>query len=192
MSQLYALVSDSTEVDVKIDMLRTAGKIRMISIGVGSNDYGVVDNEDFETLLTLTCEKTESKEDKHAILAFRDVLLPEHRAVTITFDELHRALGPSGVKPLVQAGFLLLEPSGNEYRISFPRSGSLVAWLKGGKEEIVRHVKRKQFKEAMKVDLEAIKLKKSHLGMRFHLRDLQGKGLITVSRRPGGEVVRLA
>lgn len=131
LSQLYALVDDNTEVDTAVDKLRLAGAYRMVAVGGAGSEYALVDSRGYNALLTQAAEGAAEATDRGAFEAFRDTVLQEHRGVNIPTITLTRALG-EGIKPLVQAGFLLLQGGDDGYRIAVPRLGSFVQMLRGG------------------------------------------------------------
>lgn len=57
---------------------------------------------------------------------------------------------------------------------------------------MLRYLRKKPYKEAHRADLERLKLRKSKLGARFHLRDIVGRCDALATKRPGGEMVQLA
>ena len=154
------------------------------------NDYAIVESQVYDDLLTAAITDSKEQSVSSALLSFRDGVLPQHRSVTLHFTELKKHI-PEGAKALVNAGFLLLQGGPDEYRLSIPRVGALVQMLTSGRDEMLRHIRKKPFKEARKDDVDSIKLRKSKLGPRFHLRDLLGRGAVEIIKRPGGELIRV-
>ncbi|KIY97557.1 hypothetical protein MNEG_10405 [Monoraphidium neglectum] len=79
-------------------------------------------------------------------------------------------------------------------RLTFtvPGAGRIVRWLVDGRQELTQALSKKRFGEALEKELLKLKLRRSTLGVRFHLRDLIGRGTAARGDSPAGPVIRLA
>eukprot|EP01095_Lingulamoeba_sp_RSL-Kostka_P011194 TRINITY_DN4194_c0_g1_i2.p1 TRINITY_DN4194_c0_g1~~TRINITY_DN4194_c0_g1_i2.p1 ORF type:complete len:321 (+),score=72.38 TRINITY_DN4194_c0_g1_i2:118-1080(+) len=102
------------------------------------------------------------------------------------------------LKPLTQTGILLSKASSFsilsdeiEYYFGIPLSGSFFKQVIDGRKEILTAIRRKRFKEYYINELKKRTLKKTNLGVDFHLKDLIGLGYIEKVQSTTGELVRI-
>ena len=78
-------------------------------------------------------------------------------------------------------------------RLAFtvPGAAAAVRSLVGGRSELLGVLKRKRFGEALEKELLKLRLRRSAFGVRFHLRDLLGRGSVERAETPAGAVIRL-
>lgn len=61
----------------------------------------------------------------------------------------------------------------------------------GGMQEILGAIQRKRYKEVALKDVQKWKLGGSCLGVRWHIRDLVGRGSVVETHTPSGPFLRL-
>jgi hypothetical protein len=79
------------------------------------------------------------------------------------------------------------------FLLSHYQMGSLANWITSARREIVAAIKRTKFKELSEKELEKRKGKliSSPIGLKFHLSDCIGCGVIRKCEAPGGVFYRL-
>jgi hypothetical protein len=165
--------------------------VRLIAVGAAASDHALLPSAAYHDLLATALQACAPQgQDRRSLEALIAFTKREPRSVTVHLHEL-RLRCPGDVKALVHAGFLLMHEAADEYRLSAPGAGAFVQALTAGRGELVRYMQRRPCKEVPREQLMELKLRKSKLGLRFHFRDLVGKGIVAVSKRPGGEIIRL-
>ncbi|KAI8466559.1 MAG: hypothetical protein J3K34DRAFT_433283 [Monoraphidium minutum] len=76
--------------------------------------------------------------------------------------------------------------------LTVPGAGRAVRWLLDGRQELGGLLAKKRFGETLEKELLKAKLRRSGLGVRFHLRDMAGRGVVARADGPAGAVIRLA
>ena len=77
------------------------------------------------------------------------------------------------------------------YWLPVPGLGLFLTQVLKGRKEVVQALKRTRFKEMLRGALEKKKLRYSKLGMRFHVRDAIGAGLLVRHQTTSGQLLRL-
>ena len=79
----------------------------------------------------------------------------------------------------------------NSMHLWSPRLGFFVTSLIEGRKEMLKMFQRKKYREIKESRLFECKLRKSRLGIKYHLRDLIGLGLLDEKSTPVGKFFRL-
>lgn len=100
------------------------------------------------------------------------------------------------VRLLQRSGFLIdhvkhTRGNASSYQLWSPRFGFFVASLVEGRKEILKLLQARKHKELSESQLLRAKLKKTKLGINYHLRDLIGIGLVKVLQTPAGRFYKL-
>jgi len=107
-----------------------------------------------------------------------------------TEDEKNQ-LRDDALPVLAHAGFVV-QSSG---RVSFaiPNAGRFVIMVRNGRDEVLTTLRRrKPVQEMLLRDLHEVRMRRSILGVDFHLLDLLGLSLVELCDTPIGPIVRLA
>eukprot|EP00775_Hariotina_reticulata_P002010 gene2010-2332_t len=72
-----------------------------------------------------------------------------------------------------------------------PGASTFVKSVVSGRKELLQLLSRRKYQEALDKELQCTKLRGSCLTVSFHIRDLQGRGLITTTSTTAGVLVRL-
>jgi len=202
---LYSILKDRTVVDKELEELRRTNFIRICKLLTGCEDFAIVLTSDYVTLIQYTKEhfKSKNKENTSNMSTEYKIFdlfmdnLPKFWDVSVTKDNLEKALYPTGGKLsedditiLINAGFLLLRDV-NTYWISIPNVGRFVKSVVQGRKELLSFIKKQKWQEILEKDLLKRKLRYSKLDNTFHLKDLIGKGFVTTAETTAGPLIRL-
>jgi len=75
--------------------------------------------------------------------------------------------------------------------LAIPHVGKLLTSIARGRHEVLQLIARRKFKDVKLDDLNKRKLRSSILSAQFHVRDLAGRGEVTMLASAIGPVVRL-
>ena len=168
--------------------------------------------EDYAIMLTSDYEATVHHQQRHQSTttsvfdAFISHVLPQCCDTTITKDELlrlltaHRPLrmlvtnNNDYVAVLLEAGVIIrhIDSSSDRFLFSMPNAGPAVRGIGTGRKEVLGILKKRKHSEILVRELMKRKLKTSPLGVRWHLRDLVGSGLVVEIQTTVGVLIRAA
>jgi len=199
-SQLYALVNDRTATDWAMQRLVERGTLRRIRIQGPSSEDALVKRTDITDAVE---EHTRFHGLCHwAFDAFIQRLVHSSHEPALHRDDAKHALllhSPSGdaneaLSVLTRNGMLANEVGSDRVLIAVPSLGKAVKSVVQGRNELRATLERKQRQQALQKDL----LKRNHpagsstfFDLKFHLRNLQGRGDIAIDTTPSGNLVRL-
>ncbi|EGD75719.1 hypothetical protein PTSG_07836 [Salpingoeca rosetta] len=93
---------------------------------------------------------------------------------------------------LVQAGVLRIMPgSDGLFSLGLPNLGTFAKELLEGRKQLLATIRRKKYKEALRVDLEKVALKETRLPVQYHVLDVMGCSHIRVSQTTRGPMLRV-
>lgn len=206
-SQLYSSVADRTMVDRQLEELKQEKKVRVFKMSTAKDDYAIMLIEDYLQQVATAHKEMGNKSSRKKTTEnleivfywFRKHVLPVYLSAGITHTELVYLLASGGGKVednhislLIQGGLLVRQlTDGTAYWFSMPNVGSILKSLVQGRKEVLGLLSRKKFGEALQSQFTNRKLRFSKLGIRFHMRDLQGLGLVDVIPTTAGPLLRL-
>jgi serine/threonine-protein kinase 19 len=119
-------------------------------------------------------------------------LIPKYKDTIITHSLLTQTLkcDNSDLALLMKLG-LFLSKSVSELYFNVPESGRFVMSVKNGRIELQSILGRKKYKEMMLHTLRERRLKKSHLSIDWHIKELMGLGLVQLIQTSNGIMVQL-
>ncbi|KAF6254899.1 serine-threonine protein kinase 19-domain-containing protein [Scenedesmus sp. NREL 46B-D3] len=82
--------------------------------------------------------------------------------------------------------------SPDSFMFTVPGAAVFVKSVVAGRQEMLQMLKRKKYQEVLEKELVCASLRGSCLTPAFHLRDLQGRGLVSCMGTTAGQLVRLA
>ncbi|KAL1918661.1 uncharacterized protein VTP21DRAFT_2683 [Calcarisporiella thermophila] len=203
LHQLYGLVPDNTAVDRNIDRLIKNKKLRKFRLGGSIEDEFVV--------MFLSDYLHQIQEAKKEFI--KDGEYEEHlRKVDVgLFDRFHKLVAEGSytdvtiaktslqkemqitdeeIKVLIQYGLLVLS-SPFSYGFSVRGAGLFMSNFLKGRVEILRMLKRRQYKEILQKQFEEKKIRASVFSHEFHLLDLIGSGRVEIIDTTMGKLIRL-
>lgn len=193
--QLYTLVSDRTAVDRELHRLRSTGEIRLFSmIGCSAVMLAV----DFIALVQREIAEDKNKARVATVRRFLTAL-PRLSRTKVERAQLLKLTGSACVSAddtimhLMDCGLVVRDVSlDRTFRFTIPRVGGLLEDIREGRKEILAIIRRTRHKEIMLKKLENKKLKKSRMGVSFHISDMRGLGMLEIVDTSMGELVRAA
>lgn len=204
MNQLYAIVSDRTQVDRELDQLKRKGEIRSFKVHLKTNEFAVLFVEDYRAQIAAERRQLvgNQKEDSPIFGTFvntvlpatqSDEYIPKERLVELLFAG--QPADEEQIMVLVNAGVLIrdmrVEVEGEGFWFSVPNIGAFMKCCVKGRQEVIAILKRQKHKELLQEDLEKKRLRYSSLGPLFHIRDLVGQGVLESVSTTAGPLVRL-
>ncbi|CAD7700987.1 unnamed protein product [Ostreobium quekettii] len=211
-SQLYSIVTDRTIVDRELDSLRHSHKIRWLRLPFGTDEYAVVVMEDYHEEINDAkrrhCSTAENEHAGRVFDCFKEQILSSVVDVKVSHADLLNLLQcwsdstpdqpveEEQISALLGAGLLTRMTTARlqGYHFAVPSAGHVVASITKGRRELIGLFKKRRNSEIAEKELFSgkYKLKQSKLGVRFHTRDLVGKGILHQIRSTVGTVYRLA
>jgi len=199
-NQLYALVSDRTEVDRELEQLKREGKIRSFNLRLKANEFAFMFVDDY--IAQVEVERRKVKQAAHELVfdAFMKNVLPATRSEEyIEKERLRGLLFPGQVASeeqlwlLVHAGLLIrdMRPEIEGYWFSVPNIGAFVEACIKGRKEVALIFKRQKHQELLQESIKQKLLRSSSLGPLFHVRDLIGQGVLESISTTAGLLLRL-
>lgn len=184
--QIYAFVSNRTEVDKQLNEMRSRGEIRLFKMA-GQDEQAVVFLDDYKKYVAKKSKNNSTVE--HFITQVvsscpdisysRDVLLKQY------------LLKEENISELVQNGILTTRDIGC-YWLSIPQVGDFVRTFLLGRKTVLQCIRRTKYKEILQHDLEQRKFQKTmQLGNLYHIYDLIGADLVSCVNTSTGKMLRL-
>lgn len=184
--QIYAFISNRTEVDKQLNEMRRRGEIRLFKMA-GQDEQAVVFLDDYKKYVAKKSKNNSTVE--HFITEVvsscpdisygRDVLLKQY------------SLKEENISELVQNGILTTRDIGC-YWLSIPQVGEFVKTFVLGRKTILQCIRRTKYKEILQHDLEQRKFQKTvQLGILYHIYDLIGADLVSCVNTSTGKMLRL-
>jgi len=210
-TQLHALVSIPTSVDVELDELKRNQKIRLFKIPNFKDEYMLLKMDDYISCINSIRQKVEEsqRDDVWAVFdKFINQVLPHENDVGISKARLEELLSgrvnlPQGgedilfteqvsneIGKLIEVG-LIVRNGEDRFYFCIPNAGTFLKHCQKGRIEMMKYLKRIKFRETFMKTLMKKKLQSSELGNQFHIRDLQGSGFVERVSTPSGEILRL-
>ncbi|KDD74022.1 hypothetical protein H632_c1644p0 [Helicosporidium sp. ATCC 50920] len=189
--QLYAMVRDRTAVDRELENMRRTNVVRMLLLPLTPAQTAVVLLEDY--LRSAAAEERLDFFTEETLARFTDTWISEEDAaemvgvqVDLRGGAARDSLSEERLSRLLRAGFLARSAQGG-YHFALPRAGLAVKAIRGGEAEILAKFGRHAAGEVRERSLLLLKLRKSPLGVPWHLLALTGSDVLQ-PRRAGGEI----
>eukprot|EP01127_Copromyxa_protea_P019459 TRINITY_DN6322_c0_g1_i1.p1 TRINITY_DN6322_c0_g1~~TRINITY_DN6322_c0_g1_i1.p1 ORF type:complete len:263 (-),score=38.35 TRINITY_DN6322_c0_g1_i1:82-870(-) len=188
-TQVYALVSDRTQVDKELNELQRAGIIRMFKIPVSADEYSYCFMEDFHKIVDRIKAEIQNPENVSLLENFVEKVILQHSHVSITAQGLRNLMEDPecNILELVSMGFLV--QVNDVYLFTVPGSAKVYAPARAVRTELMTMMNRQPFKEILLSRLEKKRLKKSRLGMLFHVHDMVGANILVRRQTTSGDLV---
>lgn len=212
---LYTVIDDRSEVDREVEKLRCSNKIRLLTLS-GTPGLAILHTADYCALLQSSSRM--NPQSAHAFTAFEEalsslttpivsfdalkkVLTPQQRPSKIARDRgrsvigstYFSSLGEEIISTMVRAGFLRSREMYEErvYFFAAPNLGPFTASLIGGRAELTAMIGRAPRREILRRELKKKILRRSDLGLDFHIMDLVAIGDCFELRTASGGLIRL-
>eukprot|EP00472_Partenskyella_glossopodia_P010656 CAMPEP_0197529522 /NCGR_PEP_ID=MMETSP1318-20131121/28641_1 /TAXON_ID=552666 /ORGANISM="Partenskyella glossopodia, Strain RCC365" /LENGTH=334 /DNA_ID=CAMNT_0043085013 /DNA_START=202 /DNA_END=1203 /DNA_ORIENTATION=+ len=209
--QIYSLVKDRTQVDREVSRLRLRNKIRVFEIPAAQGCQAVMLHSDYldtvhgiligegkaagqvgRAFLECTSDLKSVDVDRRQLVR---LIQSKAKGVRSALEDTHTGSISSMsddriLTHLVNLG-LVLRKSVEEFYFAIPDVGALLIDIRNARKEIRRIVNRCMYKEILLKELEKKKLKKSRMGIQFHIRDMHGINLLEFIDTNLGILVRL-
>eukprot|EP01101_Sappina_pedata_P000211 TRINITY_DN10213_c0_g1_i1.p1 TRINITY_DN10213_c0_g1~~TRINITY_DN10213_c0_g1_i1.p1 ORF type:complete len:297 (-),score=61.35 TRINITY_DN10213_c0_g1_i1:63-953(-) len=202
-SQLYSFYSNHNSIDSDLESLKRSGKIRIFHIPNTLDEYAILPMSDYISQIeTISRQYIESSrlDVVDTLRYFQDLIIKSEKGYDISMQRLNELLQKScgdvtndqiedRIKWLLEAGLLVREEA-DRFRFHIPNSGVFFKQCRKGRAEILQYLGKLKFKECSEKKLMELRLRSSVLGMRFHIRDLVGAGLVVRVAEPKGDFIR--
>ncbi|OLL23589.1 Meiotically up-regulated gene 51 protein [Neolecta irregularis DAH-3] len=194
LHQLHSLcTTNHTQVDRELADICEKGYLQRIMFhGRNEGDFALMLAQDFKGILEKL--KASESEISGAVENFEKVLFEKNGVFTgvrITNGQ-NSELTKTNISTLCSKGLLTLDHTfPGSYAISLPNIGTFLRNLRSGRREILRILKKQQFKEILEKNLLERKLKASLFSWEFHLHDIYGSGEAERFTTPVGPGIRL-
>ncbi|CAD5122606.1 DgyrCDS11018 [Dimorphilus gyrociliatus] len=156
--QLYALVSDRTQVDRELDDMRKNGEVKLFRLGSEDIDFALVLTDDYknhihEILLPKALKKT-------ALDRFMNNIILKGNFVSVDKKQLNENhITDNDITALISAGLLTVRDVGC-YWLSIPSVSLYSKSLMRGRKACLTMIKKCKYKEILQPELEKRKLPK--------------------------------
>ncbi|KAL6771107.1 hypothetical protein ACKKBF_B33940 [Auxenochlorella protothecoides x Auxenochlorella symbiontica] len=207
VTQLYTLLPDRTKTDKELDALRLGNKVRLLQLPHGG--VAAVPTDAFSVSLRSLARpapaaareaaRNATREGPATAERFLSLVLPRHTGFGLTRAELAEALGPrhaaADLEALLDWGALTRHPTAQtaSYIFGLPDAGRYLRSVLEGRLELLTMLQRRWHGEALEAELlRKGRLRRSTLGVLWHLRDVLGAGLVVRRETAVGPMLRLA
>ena len=189
--QIYSIVQDRTLVDRELNSLRDVGEIRFFKLDSGIDEFAIVCNKDYMSILH-TCIKSRGKEDDADINEFIVKVLPQIKGVSVEKSKIIKDFSFSDhvITLLMNLGILNLRDETSLW-IAIPDSALFMKSLIGGRKAVLSMINKRKYKEIFESELEQRDIKlHSKLGIRYHIHDIIGGDMVTKVSTTNGILLR--
>eukprot|EP00468_Gymnochlora_sp_CCMP2014_P002259 CAMPEP_0167744156 /NCGR_PEP_ID=MMETSP0110_2-20121227/2423_1 /TAXON_ID=629695 /ORGANISM="Gymnochlora sp., Strain CCMP2014" /LENGTH=171 /DNA_ID=CAMNT_0007628623 /DNA_START=233 /DNA_END=748 /DNA_ORIENTATION=- len=91
---------------------------------------------------------------------------------------------------LMEIGAIVRKPrTSSEFWLSIPNVGALLIDIRKARDEISNIIKKRMYHEIPLKELETKRLKRSRMGIKFHIRDMHGQNLLDFKETSVGTLV---
>ncbi|KFM25657.1 Serine/threonine-protein kinase 19 [Auxenochlorella protothecoides] len=191
VTQLYTLLPDRTKTDKELDALRLGNQVRLLQLPHGG--VAAVPTDAYSAGRNATRDGPATAE------RFLSLVLPRHTGFGLTRTELAEALGPrhaaADLEALLDWGALTRHPTAQtaSYIFGLPDAGRCLRSVLEGRLELLTMLQRRWHGETLEAELlRKGRLRRSTLGVLWHLRDVLGAGLVVRRETAVGPMLRLA
>ncbi|CDH49988.1 hypothetical protein RO3G_14445 [Lichtheimia corymbifera JMRC:FSU:9682] len=197
--QIYAILSDNTTVDREVQQLAIEGSWRKFHVtGTMDDELVLMRTEDY--LATIDEAKQECMVDKEhekglcpeTFDRFKDLIKDaKYPEVTIKRSSLEE-FTDNEISQLIRYHIILPHTTiANTYWFAVRRNGMFMSYLRKGRSEILRALKKRMTKDMLEKQIKERKLNSTVLSHSFILRDLVGSGRVERHKTPMGDLIRL-
>lgn len=203
-SQVYALIQNRTAADRAMQRLVEQKKLRRVRLqGPHGEDALVKLSDVYDAVEQVKAECTGDDSKQLVLDAFLQKLVLAKCEPALHREDAKRALqahiadrvdSENAIAFLTRNGFLSNEVCGNRVLISVPSLGKAVKSVLSGRRELKATLERKRRKYATMKELYKSKApagSSTFFDLTFHVRDLQGKGIIAIENMPSGKLLRI-
>lgn len=130
---------------------------------------------------------------RHIMRNFKERLIPHCKETYVLRDAALQLLGATDrqMTQLVRLGLFTVRDE-HSFWFSLPSLGPLLQSVQDGRAEVIAVLRRKKYREMMMHQLlRGHYIKKSRLGIEFHVRELIGSGLCEVVQTSTGDMISL-
>jgi len=185
--QLYALISDRTNVDKDLHQLIEKKVLRSFAMGstMGKNELALCFADEYKNLVNKILTGP-------LFLKFWS-MLERNSDCKFAKDDLIETYGlnESNIKELVSLGVISLHQSVGFYILSIPSCGDYSKKFEDGRKAILNIIKKNKFKEILKPNLMTRKLPfEVKLPILYHILDLIGSNRVEGISSPTGLILR--
>ncbi|CAB3983728.1 Hypothetical predicted protein [Paramuricea clavata] len=185
--QIYCVVKDKTLVDRQLNKLWQERKLQLFKLISGSDEFAMVLMED----LIAHVQTKQNSENSTVLERFLSSALPTCTDVSIstkTLSEEHD-IKEKDITVLVKSGLLQCRDVGSWW-LGIPGAGVFMKHFTKGRQNILRMIRKRKFKEILQRDLETYKVN-SKLGIQYHIYDIIGAELVQSIETTSGSLLRL-
>jgi len=197
-----------TDVDISLEELKRK-KVLMALYLPGVGDVALIETDEYREIVRRLKPRTPKRLNapdslRLAIEFFQEIIVGTHPGPTFQMPKGGGRGGGSGststdhLDVLVKHDLLLRMPAGKNapnvdvFAFKVPGSGQVVKSCVDGRLELVSRIKRKRHQEMLVSKIrKEIKLRKSTLGIDWHIADLKGSGLVRLVPTTVGSLLRL-
>uniref|UniRef100_A0A1D2AEX6 Serine/threonine-protein kinase 19 n=1 Tax=Auxenochlorella protothecoides TaxID=3075 RepID=A0A1D2AEX6_AUXPR len=207
VTQLYTLLPDRTKTDKELDALRLGNQVRLLQLPHGG--VAAVPTDAYSVSLrslarpapaaTREAGRNATRDGPATAERFLSLVLPRHTGFGLTRTELAEALGPrhaaADLEALLDWGALTRHPTAQtaSYIFGLPDAGRCLRSVLEGRLELLTMLQRRWHGETLEAELlRKGRLRRSTLGVLWHLRDVLGAGLVVRRETAVGPMLRLA
>jgi hypothetical protein len=185
----------ATEVDIGIEKLKENDVVVALYLP-SMGDFALLETEEYISVINRVLLKVDDPKLKKAGRFLLDELIGKQHGPTIQLPKGSNRGEQLDI--LVKQEFLLRIPTGSNapavdvFGLKVPGSGQLVRSAVEGRTELASKIRRKKHGEMLVSKIrKEVKLKKSSLGLEWHIADLVGSGLVHVVPTTVGPLLRL-
>ncbi|KAL6050743.1 hypothetical protein QOT17_019628 [Balamuthia mandrillaris] len=210
-TQLYAIVTNHTDVDQQLDQLKKDGKLRLFKLLSLKDEYAIMLQEDYLSLIEITKqrhidiqkrERANNKEPEECSAKAKDKEREkEEDSATepsaAIFDIFVRTVASTccakeSITKAELSNLLFGDGPINETQITMlVNAGPFFSSCLKGRKEVITMLQRTRHKEMFREDLAKRKMRYSFLPPMFHVKDLIGKEVLESVETTAGPLLRL-